>query len=557
MASLGSRTLWRHRLVYLPLILVLGYLVVWPLYKLQSLAFANGARGYKSQYGRADIVTTLQTTAALAFFSLVIAMVCGTVLAFAVTRLPRRMGFLRMVPILPIVIPSVANVVGFAFLLSPGPGYFNILLRNLPWWSDLQSGPVNVYSPTWIIIITGFSLTSFVYLFVSAGMQNISGEHLEAAQISGSTTIGTFFKVVLPLLRPSLVYGAGVALLLGLGQFTAPLLLGQNEGVKVLATEMYLRASESPINFAAAAAAGSPLVVIGILVVLGQKFALGNQSRFVTHGGKSFAPVSGSSVWAAVLVGGYGLVALVLPLVGVIIVSLTPYWSGSLTWDLFTLDNYKALITTPGITESVVTSVVTSIAAVIICVPIGFGVANLMVRRRDLTILRTLGDIITALPMGIPAVIFGVGFLLTYTEPPLILYGTRTVIILVYVVLMIPFAVRMQLTALISMGDKYEEASAVSGAGPMATILRITLPMLRPAILSSVALMFILLTHEFAASLMVRSATTNVMGTLLYDHWTNGSYTLVAAMAILMTAVTGAGVAVAMLVGGKNVLEKL
>ena len=81
--------------------------------------------------------------------------------------------------------------------------------------------------------------------------------------------------------------------------------------------------------------------------------------------------------------------------------------------------------------------------------------------------------------------------------------------------------------------------------------------MLRPTILSSIALMFILLTHEFAASLMVRSATTQVMGTLLYDHWSNGSYTLVAAMAILMSAVTGAGVAVAMLVGGRNVLEKL
>src|SRR5699024_919248 len=173
--------------------------------------------------------------------------------------------------------------------------------------------------------------------------------------------------------------------------------------------------------------------------------------------------------------------------------------------------NYRALVTTPGIVESVVTSVVTSIAAVVICVPIGFGVANLMVRHKDLKYLRTIADIITAMPMGIPAVIFGVGFLLTYTEPPLVLYGTRAIIILVYVVLMIPFSTRMQLTALISMGDKYEEASAVSGAGAVSTMLRVTLPMLRPTILSAVALMFSLLTHEFAASLMVRSATTQVM----------------------------------------------
>jgi iron(III) transport system permease protein len=553
----ADTTVWRSRLGYGALLLALGYLVVLPLFRLQSLAFEDGAQGYRDQYGRDDAMQTLQTTVVLALSSLVIAMVLGTILAFATSRLPRRLGFLRIVPILPIVVPSVANVVGWAFLLSPGPGYLNAVLRQLPWWDHLDSGPVNVYSTLWIILITGFSLTSFVYLFVSAGMQNISSEHLEAAQTSGSSQLGVFFKVVLPLLRPSLVYGAGVALLLGLGQFTAPLLLGQSEGVKVLTTEMYRRTAESPTNFAAAAAAGSPLVIFGLVVVFAQKYLLGNQTRFVTHGGKSFAPTGGRSYWAALVVAVYGFVGLLLPLIGVIIVSLTPFWSENLSWDLLTLDNYRRMLETPGILESVTTSVVTSLAAVAVCVPIGLALATLIVRNQHLKVMRLLGDVMSALPLGIPAVIFGVGFLLTYTQPPLVLYGTKTVIVLVYIVLMIPFATRMQMTALISMGRTYTEASAVSGASPLITTLRVTLPMLKPAVLSAVALMFILLTHEFAASLMVRSATTQVMGTLLYDHWSNGSYTLVAAMAILMSAVTAAGVAVAMLVGGRNVLDNL
>lgn len=548
---------WRDRLTNGALVVALAYLIVVPLYRLQSLAFADGAAGYRAQFGRADMAQTLTTTGSLAVGSLVIAMVLGTILAFTTSRLPRQLGFLRIVPLLPIVMPSVASVVGWAFLLSPGPGYLNAVLRHLPWWNHLESGPVNVYSTTWIIIITGFGLTSFVYLFVSAGMQNIGADHIEAAEISGSSIFGVFFKVVLPLLRPSLVYGGGVALLMGLGQFTAPLLLGQNEGVKVLTTEMYLRTSESPTNFAAAAAAGSPLVILGVLVIFCQKFLLGNQARFVTHGGKSVAPASGQSRWAAVVVLLYGLFALALPLLGVIIVSLTPYWSGNLSWNLLTLDNYRDLVVTPGIMQSVTTSVITSLLAVLICIPLGLGVALMIVRKGDIPIIRMLGDVITALPLGIPAVIFGAGFLLTYTQPPFILYGTKTIIILVYVVLMIPFATRMQLTALISMGNSYQEASAVSGASPLVTNLRVTLPMLRPAILSAVALMFILLTHEFAASIMVRSATTQVMGSLLYDHWSDGSYPLVAAMAILMSAVTAAGVVIAMVVGGRNVLDNL
>jgi len=47
------------------------------------------------------------------------------------------------------------------------------------------------------------------------------------------------------------------------------------------------------------------------------------------------------------------------------------------------------------------------------------------------------------------------------------------------------------------------------------------------------------------------------MGTRLFDRWQNGSYPMVAAMALLMTAVTTIGVAIAMLVGGRNVLSKL
>ncbi|WP_372491713.1 ABC transporter permease [Gordonia zhenghanii] len=547
----------RMRAVYIVILLVLGYLVVLPLIRLQSLALEDGAQGYKSQYGRYDIADTIWTTVWLALGSLVIAMVFGTLLAYATSRMPARWGFLKMVPILPIVMPAVANIVGWAFLLSPGPGYLNILLRKLPWWSGSDTGPVDVYTVPWIIVITGLSLTSFVYLFVSAGMDNISAEHLEAAQISGSSTIGVFFRVVLPLLRPSLIYGAGIAFLMGVGQFTGPLLLGQNNGVNVLTTDMYRRVSESPADFAAAAAGGAPLVILGIVIVLAQKVLLGNQNRFVTHGGKAFAPTVTRARWATVTVVVYGLFALVIPLIGLIIVSLTPYWSGSLSWSMFTLDNFRSLFDNSAVIESIVTSIVTSIAAVAICIPIGYMMANLLVRGRRFKILAILGDLITALPLGIPAVIFGVGFLLTYTEPPLILYGTRAVIILVYVVLMVPFSTRLQMTSMLALGDQYYEASSTSGASPFITNVKIMMPLMRPAILSAVALMFILLTHEFAASLLVRASTTQVMGTLLYDMWQNGSYPEVAAMALLMTAVTTAGVGLAMLVGGRNVLSKL
>ena len=154
------------------------------------------------------------------------------------------------------------------------------------------------------------------------------------------------------------------------------------------------------------------------------------------------------------------------------------------------------------------------------------------------------------MPLSIPAVIFGVGFLMTYTNEPLVLYGTRWVLVLVYVTLMIPFSTRMQLGAMAALGDAYIEASRASGAGALRTNLQIVVPLLRPALGGAAALMFVLLTHEFAASLLVRAPTINVMGTILYDYYENGSYPLVACISLIMVGVTTAGVVAAIILGG-------
>ena len=69
--------------------------------------------------------------------------------------------------------------------------------------------------------------------------------------------------------------------------------------------------------------------------------------------------------------------------------------------------------------------------------------------------------------------------------------------------------------------------------------------------------MFVLLTHEFTASLLVRSSTMQTMGTALYDFWSNGFYPEVAAIALVMTAVTLVGVLIAVTIGGTDALSKL
>lgn len=193
----------------------------------------------------------------------------------------------------------------------------------------------------------------------------------------------------------------------------------------------------------------------------------------------------------------------------------------------------------------------------LICIPLGFLVARVLLKAKRIGPLRQLLDLLVSLPLGVPAVVFGVGFLFAYTKEPFFLYGTKWVIVLVYVTLMLPFTVRMQMAGMVSLGDTYVESARTSGAGALRTNIQIVLPLLRSTIGGAAALMFVLLTHEFAASLLVRAPTVQVMGTVLFDYYGNGSYPLVAAVALIMTLVTAAGVTLAILFGGGDVLSKL
>ena len=536
---------------------LLAYLIVLPLVRLQVLAFSHGARAYSEAFSEPGIWQVIWRTVELALGSLAIALVLGTALAWAASTLSPRLRFLKILPILPIVVPAIASVLGWSFLFSPHPGYLNALLRHLPWWHHLYEGPVDIYTLPWIVIVTGLALTSFIYLFVSAGFENINGELLEAAQVSGSSPAGVFFRVTLPLLRPALIYGSGVALLLALGQFTAPLILGANNNITVLTTQMYYATQQTPAQYDVAAALGSPLLIFGVTILVLNKILLGDLGRFVTHGGKSFRTSAKSSKLGAVALVLYGIAATLLPIIGLVLVALSPYWSGQLHPSQFTLQAFHQLFHDGQIVTAIKTSLVVSVIAVAITLPLGYLGATILRRREEFPVLRPLLDIIVAMPLSIPAVIFGVGFLFAYTRGPLVLYGSNWVLVLVYITLMIPFSARMQLSGMVALGDSYQEASRVSGGGVLRTHLTIMAPLMRATFAGAAALMFILLANEFAASLLVRSPTQNVMGTVLYNYYGNGLYPVVAATALVMVAVTGAGVAIAMIAGGSDIFKKL
>lgn len=544
--------------VWIGLVAVLVVLVLVPLISVQAKALLDGGQSYRDMLASPWLGATMLNTVLLGVGSVLVALVGGTFLAGCAWQLPKRLAWLSVLPIVPLSVPGLALVTSWSFLLSPQTGYINQFLRKAPWWDHLASGPIDVYSRFWIIFITGTLLIPFVYLFILTALRGIDGALIEAAEANGARPVRIWVKVILPLLRPSLIYSSSIVLLLGLGQFTAPLLLGRDQNVTVLTTEMYQAAQSYPVDYGLAAAYGSPLVLIGALLIYLQRRALKHSSRYETLSSRGHRSSSKTRSWPAIPILVYIVVALVLPLFGLLNVALADYYSGAvITADTATLANFSTVFNDPDLGRAVGNSVGYSLVAVLIVVPLGFMIAvALSGSTRIPPRLRTTVDLLTNVPLVMPGVLFGAGILFTYSSGPIVLYGTGAALILAYITIMIPHVAKMQSSAMLSAGSSLQDSARVHGASALRTHARITVPLLRPAIAASVALCLSILTHEFGASVMVRSTSTEVMGTLLLRYWSQGAYPSVAVVALTMCAITGALVALSYAFTGTRRHEK-
>ena len=542
------------QLAWVVLALCVGFLVLWPVLQLQWRAFLDGGSAFARMMALPRIGTTLTTTVVLAVLSSILAVLIGTLLAWCASMLPQRVRRIgELAPLLPLVVPAVAAVTGWIFLLSPRVGYLNMLLRQLPGLDSLEEGPFDIYSVTGIIIITGMLLSSFVYVFVFTGLKNMGQELEAAAAACGASPAMRFFTITLPLLRPSIIFATGVVFLLGLGQFTAPLLLGRTAKIDVLTTEMFYLTERFPIDFGLGAALGFPILALGLMVVLMQKLALGEQRRFVVVSARSKYNVRETRWWAAVVIGFYLLVTTVLPLMALIYVSISPFWTGSLIVPELTLRHWSSVLGNRGLVDAIWTSVKTSVIGIAILIPLGFFMAfALLQSTRIARPVRMAIDLFATLPIAVPASLMGFGLLFVYSQPPIQIYGTTAVLVVTYVTLMLGHSTRLQFTTLVATGQEFLEASRASGAGPIRSLFQVLLPMCRKGIAATAALTFVLLFHEFSASLMVRSARTQVIGSVMYDVWAGGIYSQVAVLALIMVVVTVIGVCIAGWLGGTD-----
>jgi len=189
----------------LPALVVLVSLSIYPLIYSVKLSLSNPgnfSRLFSDRLFAAAGVQTIVLTAA----ALTVEFLLGLALAVLIDSLARGRAFFRTGLLVPMLLPPVVAAVAWRLIYNPQFGMLNGMLRQIGFnteWLTWTSGQNSALAS--VILVDVWEWTPFLFLLLSAGLQAIPPEPLEAARIDGAGAWRIFRDVTLPLLKPTIL----------------------------------------------------------------------------------------------------------------------------------------------------------------------------------------------------------------------------------------------------------------------------------------------------------------------------------------------------------------
>jgi iron(III) transport system permease protein len=217
----------------------------------------------------------------------------------------------------------------------------------------------------------------------------------------------------------------------------------------------------------------------------------------------------------------------------------------------WTVANYATVLASPAVRHAASLSAMLAAATATLVAGFGFLVAYLLVQRH--VRFHAVLDYLAVLPLALPGTALAIALIIIYLSPPLSmlgLYGTAGILLIAYVTRLIPFGVRTSHGSLVQLSPELEEASRIAGGGPVGTVFRVTMPLVRQALIYAWVLVFILALPELSSSIMLKGVETETLSVALLDIWNgNGGLATASALGMLIFAAVGTLLGIAGLFG--------
>jgi iron(III) transport system permease protein len=436
------------------------------------------------------------------------------------------------------VTPPFLGAIAWELLAAPNSGLLNQAYRALT-GAPMDEYLVNIYTLPGLIFVISCYTFPYVFVLVANALDRIPGDLEDASAILGGRTWVTARRVTLPLALPALLAGALIAFLQAMTLFGSPAILALPAGFHTMTTKIW-SLFQYPPKPELAAAASLPLLILTVMLLRAEHFILGRRGYSVVAGKSSQPRVVGLKwiKWPAL---GVCLLALCLPVFlpygALFNAAFSRNATTLLTTVNFTLHNLKFTFFELSATQLALrnTFVLGALAATLgtlLALVIGY-----ITSRNATPGHRVLAFLATA-PIAIPGIVLGVALFLSYTRPPLVLYGTLWILLVAYLTIELPAAYQQLQSAYRAVHPELEEASRMLGATRLQALWHVTAPLLRTSVVATWCFIFVSVIRELSAAIILFTSQTKVVSVLIFDLKESGDLGAIAVLGLSMLAIT-------------------
>ena len=441
--------------------------------------------------------------------------------------------------ILPLFLSPFVGALAWLMLAAPNSGMINV---NLRWILGTDATFVNVMTLPGVIFVMLLFYIPYAYLFISSALKNMDPSLEEASYMNGRGSFSTAMKVTLPIMRPALVASFFFVAVLATGVFVIPAVLGLNTSFSPLAVEVYRAVTVFPARPPVGAALGTLLFWFTLAGVYLYRRSVRNANRFVTISARGTRPrlvkLRAGRYIAAAVFALYAFLAAVLPYAVLIVMSLTPFAITDFRRMTFSFDGIIEVWNAPDVLTAFGNTLWLGILVPTLTVLVGLAVAYVVVREKGR--LGAIVDYLGTFPIAVPGIVFATGILWMYVRSPI--YATVILVMIALIGAYIPQAARFASAGLIQVDKSLEEAARMNGAGKLRTILTVTLPLLRPALLSAWSLLFVFATREVNEAVILSGPKSRPLAVLAWNYVEQGSIRNAAVVGLFLTVVMALGI---------------
>jgi iron(III) transport system permease protein len=488
----------------------------------EFVAFAN----FAEYFAAPAFARSAQNTLVFAGLTTGITVPLAFVFAYAIQRscIPAKSVW-RSIAMIPILAPSMLAALSFIYLFG-NQGWLKFMLG----WFGVDS----IYGLPGMVLAMVFSSFPHAVMILLAALALSDARLYEAADSMATPGWRKFLTITLPGARYGLISAAMVVFTMTVSEFGVPKVIGGN--TSVLAIDVYKQVIGQQ-NFSMGAVVGLILLVPVLVAFLIDYAVRKRQKALLTARSVPYSPRPAPLRDFVLLAFVIAMSACMLLVVGMAVFgSFVKVWPYNLS---FTLNHYTYGFEEAGVDNAYPNSVKMALWCALFGAAVTFAGAYWLEKTRGADFLRPVIQLQAMMPMAVPGMVLGIGYILFFNHPanPLgFLYGTMTILVLSTVIHFYSSSHLTAVTALKQLDNEFESVSASLKVPFYKTFWRVTVPVCLPSIIDISRYYFVNAMTTISCVVFLYSPKTTLASISILHLDEAGNVGSAAAMATLIVA---------------------